>query len=645
VTRDRNHDLQPGSELTAEPFHLRLFGSGAAGLLAGTFVGFVEVVLLVVLGGDSSRLHALLWALVAYGVLGLLLGTLIGSALLLLRRDMSPASAYAWVWSGVFFLLGFLVIRHRLYRDLLHEGIRTLSPQGLLFHAGLFLALGIAALFFLWLWRRPILRPLSEPRGAGIAFALLIVLGAAVSFAFRPGQPFATAPEGIPPGLEDAPNVILIGADTLRADRLSCYGYPSQTPHIDALASDGVRYAAATAQASWTKPSFATIFTSLYPSSHTATGKPHRLPQAVTTLAEALSASGYHAGGFADNPSISASFGFDQGFADYVYLEPAYLLGGSEAASQLALYQVLRRGWAMMSGEGIYVHNFYQDASVVNQHAMDWMEENKHTRFFLFLHYMDPHDPYFEHPYNGYGHARASDQNPDPSLAPEFSHLYDGEVSYLDEYLGQLFDWLKAEGMYEEALVVLTSDHGEEFQEHGGWWHGQTLYQEQIDVPLIIKYPTRAGEASSLGSTSSPQQVVDDLVRSLDIAPTVLDVAGVSIPSGMMGRSLWSATEPVPLAFSEEDHEGNVLKSVRTSHRKLILANPDNPRGLPAEALFDLDSDPGELRNLASTVPDQIEALRGPLEDLLAFARERAVAGEMGSLDAAVQERLRDLGY
>ncbi len=631
--------------MRAEPFHTRLSNSAAAGLLAGAFVGLVEVVLLVVLGGDPSRLHALLWALVAYGLLGLLLGVFIGAALFLFGRGIGHASAYAFVFAGVYFPLGFLVVRHRLYRDLFHEGIRTFSPQGLLFHALLLLVIAVTALCFIWLWQRPFLRSVAEPRGTAVAAALLIAIGAAVSFAFRPGETLATAPQGIPPGLENAPNVILIGADTLRADRLSCYGYASQTTHIDALAADGVRYAAMTAQASWTKPSFATIFTSLYPSAHAATGKPHRLPQAVTTLAEALSASGYHSGGFADNPSISASFGFDQGFADYVYLDPAYLLGGGEAASQLALYQALRRGWAMLTGESIYVQNFYQDASVVNQHALDWIERNKHTRFFLFLHYMDPHDPYFAHPYNGYGFARASDQDPAPSLAQEFSRLYDGEVRYLDEHLGLLFDWLKVEGLYDDALIVLTSDHGEEFQEHGGWWHGQTLFQEQIDVPLIIKYPAGAGEGSVRNSTLSPSQVVDHLVRSLDIAPTVLDVAGISVPEKMMGRSLWSSPQPVSAVLSEEDLEGNVLQSVRTLDRKLILANPDNPRGLPPEALFDLDSDPGEQRNLAATAPDQLQALRGPLEDLLALARERAVAGETGSLDAAVQERLRDLGY
>jgi arylsulfatase A-like enzyme len=436
--------------------------------------------------------------------------------------------------------------------------------------------------------------------------------------------------------LEDGPNVIVIGADTLRADRLSCYGYAeSETPHMDALAADGVRYAEMTAQASWTKPSIATVFTSLYPSSHTATGKPHRLPQAVITLAEVLAASGYHTGGFADNPSISASFGFDQGFADYVYLTPDHLFAGNEAASQTALYQALRRVWAMVTAEQIYPQRFYQEASVVNARALDWLESNKKTRFFLFLHYMDPHDPYFEHPYNGAGYARASNQNPDPALAPIFSQLYDGEVRYLDEHLGQLFDWLNAEGLYDDTLIILTGDHGEEFQEHGGWWHGQTLYQEQIAVPLIIKYPQQARAGS----------VVVELVRSLDIAPTILDVSSVPIPASMMGRSLWSDSEPPSYAYAEEDHEGNVLHALRSSTHKLILANTDNPRGLPSEGLFDLVADPGEQDNLFTGLPDHALTLRRELRQIITLALERAVEGEVGSVDASLEEKLRDLGY
>jgi arylsulfatase A-like enzyme len=389
------------------------------------------------------------------------------------------------------------------------------------------------------------------------------------------------------------------------------------------------------AQASWTKPSFATILTSLYPSSHTATGKPSRLPQAVTTLAEVLAASGYHTGGIADNINIAPAFGFDQGFADYVYLEPGYFFLGNEAASQTALYQILRRAWAITGGNRIYAQAYYQDASIVNRQAIDWLVANQGTRVFLFLHYMDPHDPYLAHPYDGTGYARASNQNPDPTLAATFSDLYDGEVRYLDEHLGQLFDWLKAEGLYDDALIVLTSDHGEEFQEHGGWWHGQTLYQEQIAVPLIVKAPggARAGA------------VVTDLARSLDIAPTILDLADVPIPEVMMGQSLWSTAEPPAYAFAEEDHEGNVLTALRTPGHKLILANADNPRGLATEVLFDLSADPGERQNLFAAQPNLAQALRRTLREVVTLALEKAVAGESGSLDAAVQEKLHNLGY
>jgi arylsulfatase A-like enzyme len=248
---------------------------------------------------------------------------------------------------------------------------------------------------------------------------------------------------------------------------------------------------------------------------------------------------------------------------------------------------------------------------------------------------MDPHDPYFEHPYNGRGYARAGNQNPDPALAPTFSQLYDGEVRYLDEYLGQLFAWLKAQGLYDETLIVFTADHGEEFQEHGGWWHGTTLYEEQIGVPLIVKYPGSARAGT----------VVIDLARSLDIAPTILDVAGLEVPEEMMGRSLWSETEAPYFVFAEEDHEGNLLRSLHTLTDKLILANPDNPRGLSPTELFDLESDPGEQVNLADRATGIVGEMTEWLDGMEALARSNAVEAEAAGLDPDVEEQLRNLGY
>ncbi|MFC2029896.1 sulfatase [Chloroflexota bacterium] len=628
--------------MSARP-RLRLAGRcSAGGLLAGAAVGLLDIVLRAGLGGNPDYLHGALWAIVAYGLVGLLAGLALGLLFSVVRAGWDAQSAYAFTWSLVFCSLAWFVTRYRLYRDLFHESIRTFSLQGLLFNGGLLLA--FAALFFLlfWLWRRPILRPISRAWPSVACFLLVAVTAAVIGFVVHPGEELALAPAGIPPGLEDAPNIILIGVDTLRADRLSSYGYVgSRTPNIDALAGDGVRYAEMTAQASWTKPSFASIFTSLYPSSHTATGKPHSLPQAVTTLAEALAARGYHTGGLADNPSISAAFGFDQGFADYVYLEPAYLFRGNEAASQTALYQVLRRVWAKFTGGRVYSQYFYQDAAVVNQHALEWLAANKGTRFFLFLHYMDPHDPYFEHPYNGVGYARANDQNPDPAMASLFSDLYDGEVRYLDEQLGRLWAWLQAEGLYDGSLIILTADHGEEFQEHGGWWHGQTLYQEQIAVPLIIKYPHGLMHPDGTAGAA----VVDELARSVDIAPTILDAVGQPVPDSMVGRSLWTPSEAPAFAFAEEDHEGNVLQSLRSDTLKLILANADNPRGLPSESLFDLVADPSEQQDLLPADMAQAAALKDALRLQLTAALERAVAGETGTLDVGLQEKLRDLGY
>jgi arylsulfatase A-like enzyme len=211
-------------------------------------------------------------------------------------------------------------------------------------------------------------------------------------------------------------------------------------------------------------------------------------------------------------------------------------------------------------------------------------------------------------------------------------------VRYLDEHLGELFGWLKAEGLYDDALIVLTADHGEEFQEHGGWWHGQTLFQEQIAVPLIAKYPAGARAGT----------VVADLARSLDVAPTILDAAGLPVPDSMQGRSLWSASQPPDSVFSEEDLEGNRLYAVRSGDLKFIRANAGNPRGLLAESLYDLAEDPGEQEPLDLRAPGQaatLERLHALLQDSLAEALKQAVAGEAGDLDAAVQQKLHDLGY
>src|SRR2546430_5205476 len=175
----------------------------------------------------------------------------------------------------------------------------------------------------------------------------------------------------------------------------------------------------------------------------------------------------------------------------------------------------------------------------------------RHEPFFVFAHYMDPHDPYFVHPFNGEGYARVANPNPPASVAGLYRKLYDGEIAYLDEQLGVLFDDLRARGLYDRTLIVLTADHGEEFQEHGGWWHGTTLYDEQIHVPLVVKPPARAGGG----------RVVDEFATNLDVLPTVLTSARLSVPAALQGHPLpLSSGAPPGLGgvFVANDIYGNV---------------------------------------------------------------------------------------
>src|SRR5262249_46501051 len=155
-------------------------------------------------------------------------------------------------------------------------------------------------------------------------------------------------------------------------------------------------------------------------------------------------------------------------------------------SSKLVLYSILRKVILTVNKKR-WVNQYYQDSRTVNAAVFPWLERNRDDRFFLLLHYMDPHDPYFRHPYDGEAIARVENPNPSPALAARMRELYAGEVHYMDESFGALIAFLRREGLYDEMAIVLVADHGEEFHEHGGWWHGTTLYDEQIHIPMLIK--------------------------------------------------------------------------------------------------------------------------------------------------------------
>jgi choline-sulfatase len=254
--------------------------------------------------------------------------------------------------------------------------------------------------------------------------------------------------------------------------------------------------------------------------------------------------------------------------------------------------------------------------------------------------YMDPHDPYFRHPYDGYAIGRAFMPNPDPSQVEEIVGLYDGEIRYWDHHFSRLLEALRQRPDWDRTVVVICADHGEEFQEHGGWWHGTTLYDEEIRVPLVVRLP-----GSELGGTSEARWV-----GLIDIAPTLVRLAGGTVPEHMgRGDDLFVAVDTPQPMFSEEDLEGNQLQSIRYQRDgeewKYIQANAGNPRGLDPQELYDTRSDPGERRNQAGGDAPELDRAQQTLDTARADAARGAAARASVGFDSGAVQQLTNLGY
>ncbi|MFN2427151.1 MAG: sulfatase, partial [Candidatus Binatia bacterium] len=501
-------------------------------------------------------------------------------------------------------------------------------------HAGLL----VAAVLVLWFVRRALLAA-SRPGGAGIVSTAVVAValvgvGAATSAVLDMTVSPTRAPAAA--GTAQGPSVILIIADTLRADYVGAYGSTAtRTPWMDRLAKDGVVFENAFANSTWTRPSVATIVTSLFPSSHKVMHKTDLLPEGVTTISETMKDAGYRTVGYVTNINVAPSFHFEQGFDEYYYLSPEFFFGATDSGSKLALYSVMRLIRERFLSTSKWAQYYYQDAQTVNGAALPWLDRNGQGPFFTLIHYMDPHDPYFEIPYNGVAVARVDTPNPDPSQRDRMAKLYASNIEYLDGFLGNLIEALKSSGEYDNTVIALVSDHGEEFYEHKGWWHGTTLYDEESRVPFIVKLAQNAKAGSRV---KSPAQL-------LDLAPTLVAAAQVEAPEAWQGRDLFSDAEAPQAIFQEEDHEGNQLFSIRTNRWKMIVANKNNPRGLPELELFDVTTDPGETKNLAEANPDVVKQLSDELVALRALAASRAVTGASGVIDEATRQKLESLGY
>ena len=422
------------------------------------------------------------------------------------------------------------------------------------------------------------------------AFTLLLITGALLSLSCG--------------GKGNRPNVLLISVDTLRPDRLGCYGYSRPTsPAIDRLAGEGTLFTEAYSQAGWTLPSMATILTGRYPKDHHAIDFNYSLDPSLPTLASLLKERGYDTRGFVSHVLLGAKYGLDRGF---VHFDDSVLNRGdphkistSKELTELALRDL----------------------------------KSLKEPFFVWIHYFDPHFAYLPHPQWA-------------SFGDTDSDRYDQEIAYTDSFVGQLLDFFRKKASWKRTLVVFTADHGEEFGEHGGEYH-ETCYQEVLRVPLILRVP---GSASARQAARTEQ---------IDLMPTILDYLHIPLPGPLPGRDLLATAGPQHPTFVERDRPpGFRQRCLLDGPLKLIRVEPRDTTLIPLESrteysevhnlfagtyLYDLDEDPKEQVNLFAEGDPRGEKL---LAELAAqFLGTAAIPKGNVVVDQEMREKLRSLGY
>ena len=433
--------------------------------------------------------------------------------------------------------------------------------------------------------------PRRRPRPLVLAAGLaLLAAAAAVFLVLRGGGESIVRDEEM--------NVLLITLDTTRADRLGCYGYTEgRTPHLDDLARGGVLFANAYAPVPMTLPSHASIFTGLNPTNHGVHNNgTYVLGPGPVTLAEVLKGRGYRTAAFTASFSVDSRFGLDRGFDVY-----------DDTFHEDAPFKAL---------------NSERRAEEVYAAFASWFErENREDRgrFFAWVHFFDPHLPY----------------DPPPAYWREFpTRPYDGEVAYMDHYVGEIVRLLKDKGLLERTLIIAAGDHGEAFGEKGEAGHGIFLYESTVRVPLVFW----AGNRLPAGA------VVDSRVRLIDIMPTVLDLLKAPAVEKIDGTSLVSrirrpGARPldayIESFYPRENYGWSELTGLVSGPWKYIQA--------PRPELYDLRNDPDETNNLVAAEPRRAADMKRRLEATIRGA-VGAASGDR-ALTAEEQERLRSLGY
>jgi arylsulfatase A-like enzyme len=437
----------------------------------------------------------------------------------------------------------------------------------------------------------------SRERGLGILWALALIFA---------GAGLGCGPEG-----PLRPHLVLVTLDTTRADHLGAYGYdPPTSPHFDALALEAHRYTAAYSTSSWTLPAHASLFTGQFPTTHgaqyAADGalaldraieapagvRARSLPDATPTLAGLLGRAGYHSAGFVAGPWLLRSFG-------------------------------LARGFDHWDDSGILDHGGRPAADVTGA-AIEWLRTRPEGPFLLFLNYFDPHFPYEPGPDDARRFLPPG-TDPDPTRREQWGALYDAEIRSMDASLGELLAFLREADLYDDTLIVVTSDHGELLGEHEEWGHGRLLYEELVRVPLLVK----PAEAAPIA------RVIERRTQPVDVFRWLLEAAGVAPPPETAGPEHPVLAE----VHSLSPKDPRRTRVAWLGDQKLHVREGAEP------LLFDIRRDPRERVDRFSDDPARSRALVAELAAAFGALPARDPQGSVPEVDPATLEALEELGY
>lgn len=408
-----------------------------------------------------------------------------------------------------------------------------------------------------------------------------------------------------PPAVSEK-NVILITISTLRANHVTCLGYSRDTtPNYDEFAKQNILFTNAFATSGWMMPAHGSIFTSLYPGTHGATHIDKNLNEDPNTLAEILTSNGYCCAGFSCDPRLDREHGFGQGFDLYDDYSVLLMLDG------------------LTFGTEKLDINKQRTNALINDAAIGWLNKNTHKPFFLFVHYYDnhwdylppsPYDKLYDPNYNGKIDGKEISKEPLYSNPPDkmdIEHiiaLYDGEVKQTDSDLGEMLKYLKKKGFYDNSIIIVMSDHGEQFYEHGNTSH-QGLWDELVHIPLSISIP----------GASVKDKKINSLISQMDIMPTILDYLGMPIPVQCRGKSFKPVIEGKAESINDYvfmEYTAAAVPDIFAARSLKYKCYKDNEGNYFS---YDLENDSAEQKKiLPDKFPDEVKKLKECLDNILA---------------------------